>query len=161
MELEMNHPRDTEECLMVMEMLHTIIALVHADDAIHQIILLTLVNFNKPDLKSRYGFSSPSVRCWRSFRWELKDSLGFSCGQEPTLWAIQSSHHSSVNQQEIVISLPWSALGIPDSYFRDAWDYTCSVCGRGNGFSFLSPWIWKLEPDWFKGTEQFFRRKKR
>lgn len=59
----MNHPRDTEECLMEMEMLHAIIALIHADDAIHQIILLTLVNFNKPDLKSRYGFSSPSVRC--------------------------------------------------------------------------------------------------
>lgn len=63
MELERNHPRDTEECFMVMEMLHTIIALVHADDAIQKIILLKLVNFNKADLKSRYGFSSSSVRC--------------------------------------------------------------------------------------------------
>lgn len=49
MELETNHPGDTEERLMVMEMFHTIIALVHEYDAIHQILLLTLVNFNKAD----------------------------------------------------------------------------------------------------------------
>lgn len=40
-----------------------IIALVHVDDAVHQIILLALVNFNKANLKSRYEFSSSFVRC--------------------------------------------------------------------------------------------------